>query len=69
MKRNRVKYGIYNYKDLFGTKIVYSKFQMKKFMKKMETGCAFKIRLVHCRDGGCGWWNMQHSYACWTVGI
>lgn len=69
VKRNRVKYGICDYKDVLGTKVVYSKFQMKKMMRGVKEASGFKIRLTHHRNGFCDWWNMDHSYPCWTVGI
>lgn len=69
MKRNRTKYVIYNYGCVFGAIVVKSKFQMKKAMMKMESACAMKCRLVHHRDGSCDFWNVDHSYPEWTVGI
>ena len=69
VKRNRTEYVIYNYGSINGDVSVKSKFQMKKLMKKMTKACAMKARLTHHRDGSCDFWNIDHSYPYWTVGL
>jgi len=69
MKRNRVKYLIYLEPWIAGRhRVVYSKFQMKKVLRYADKGSeAMKQRLIHGRDGGVSFSNIDFDYPFWVV--